>query len=100
MSSAIDLQISVLLMQHDRGREIRKKSILDFKFKGFDSFSVCERFCLGMDLSVNIDKIEFFYEIHEKISIVCTAFRGWPQDKRRADKMIYSTQLGFTRYVS
>ena len=35
---AIDVRISVLLMQQDRGREIRKKSILDFKFKGFDSY--------------------------------------------------------------
>ena len=25
-------------MQQGRGREIRKKSILDFKFKGFDSY--------------------------------------------------------------
>ena len=37
-SGAIDVRISVLLTQKDREREIRKKSILDFKFKGFDSY--------------------------------------------------------------
>ena len=34
---ATDVRISVFLTQQERGREIRKKSILDFKFKGFDS---------------------------------------------------------------
>ena len=69
-SGAFDVRISVLLMQQDRGREIRKKSILDFKFKGFDSY--IKDFCGGMDLSINIDKIEFFHEILERISIACS----------------------------
>ena len=37
-SGAIDVRISTFLTQLERGREIKKKSILDFKFKGFDSY--------------------------------------------------------------
>ena len=37
-SGAIDVGISILLTQLQREREIKKKSILDFKFKGFDSY--------------------------------------------------------------
>ena len=60
------------MTQLEREREIKKKSVLDFKFKGrFGLF--CEGFSDGMYLSINITTSWFFHETDKRIPIICSS---------------------------